>query len=74
MTRREEQAFNDGKNACRIGQSIASCTRKSCAQRAAWMLGYEEQRRFQTAEKATDAERTEARDVLAKLKNAVRNL
>jgi ribosome modulation factor len=72
MNRREEQAFNDGKNACREGASTESCTRRNPEQRAAWMRGFEEQRRWKTSQQASDAQRAESRRVLSALKDAVR--
>jgi ribosome modulation factor len=68
MTRREDQAFNDGKNACRTGAKPESCTRRNPEQRAAWLRGFEEQRRFQTAAQATDEQRDESRRVIDRLK------
>ena len=73
LTKREDAAFNDGKNACRQGHSIASCKRKG-AQRTAWLLGYAEQHRFQTAKTVSDADIAEAKRVLANLKEHVRVL
>ena len=74
MNRREEQAFNDGKNACRAGQPMESCTRRNPEQRDAWRRGYEEQRRWQTSESASDEARAESKRVLAALKAHLRSL
>lgn len=69
MTRREEQAFNDGRNAYRAGHDLTSCSRKSTNQRVAWLEGYEHERRLDVAAQATDAQRTEAATVAKRLKD-----
>jgi hypothetical protein len=67
MTRREHQAFNDGKLAFADGKPMSSCSRRSPEQRAAWRAGYEEERRQATAAKATPEELSTARDRVRQL-------
>lgn len=69
MTRREEQAFNDGKVAFAQGASIDSNPRRSPEQREAWRNGYEDERRRRLAAIATPAQREEARSVVQRLKD-----
>lgn len=68
MTRREEQAYNDGRNAYRAGHDLTACTRKATDQRARWREGYEYERRLDAAAKATPEELEKSRSLARDLK------
>lgn len=70
-TMREEQAFNDGRMAYREGRECNGGSRRSPDQRAAWLEGYEHERRLDRSAAATEAQRTEAASVLARLKQSL---
>ncbi len=72
MNRREEQAFNDGRNAFRAGKTFVGSSRRSISQRAAWQRGFEHERRLDTAAKVTDGQREEAERTVARLKDWAR--
>lgn len=74
MTRREEQAFNDGRLAYRAGRDLTSCSRKAGPQRAKWLEGYEHERRLDIAAGATDEQRAEAASVAQRLKEWAQTL
>ena len=68
MTRREEQAYNDGRLAFRAGKGFGQYTRRSLPQRDAWRQGYEHERRLDLADKITPAQEQEALRTVARLK------
>lgn len=72
--RREEQAFNDGRNAYRERKDIGTNPRKSPDQRTAWRNGYEHERRLDLAEAVTPEQREEAATVAKRLKDWAKEL
>jgi hypothetical protein len=73
-TRREQQAWNDGRNAYRQGHDIGTNPRKSPEQRTAWRNGYEHERRLDLAEEVTPERREEAAAVAKRLKEWAQKL
>lgn len=74
MTRREEQAYNDGKMAFADGRPLSFCSRRSPDQRAAWLKGFEDERRLRASMAATPEQLAEARAALGKLKDWAKSL
>lgn len=71
---RDEQAFNDGRNAYRAGHDIGTNPRRSKEQRAAWRRGFEHERRLDLAEAITPEMRAEAESVVKRLREFAESL
>jgi hypothetical protein len=69
MTMREAQAETDGKLAFASGKPASSCSRRCPEQRAAWMRGYEAERRLHVASTATPEQLAESSAVIGRLKD-----
>lgn len=74
MSTRENQAYNDGRLAFRDKVPVEKNPRRGVAQRAAWMRGFEHERRLELAEKITPAERAEAVSVAGRLGDWARQM
>lgn len=74
MTRREQQAFNDGKVAFSNGLFRGQCKRTNRAQRDAWKAGWDEGQKLAVSARATPDQAEESRMVLAKLKEWAKTL
>ena len=67
LTKREEQAFNEGRNAFARGEELVHCKRRSGHLRVMWRRGFEEERKIRQAVVMTDEQIAEARNTRAKL-------
>ncbi len=75
MTKRDEaQCFNDGRLAFRERVAIDRCPRRGSLQRAAWLRGFEHEKRRGTAEQSTPEKLAESAKVIARLKDFANTL
>jgi ribosome modulation factor len=74
MTKREDQAYNDGRNAYRAGVEFDVCPRRAADQRRQWRAGFEHERKLDTADKLTDEEITQSAEAIEHLRSLIMHL